>query len=99
MKPLFLPALVLFSMIGFSQSQRPILPVPFPQEDFNSNRPSTSPTSSGQEYRIGPDDLVEVAVFEVPELGGTSRVTASGTISLPLIGPIDVSGRTPQQVE
>jgi polysaccharide export outer membrane protein len=92
-------ALMLFSMSSWGQTQRPIVPVPNFQDDFSSNRPSSAPTSTGQEYRIGPDDLVEVAVFEAPELGGVSRVTASGTISLPLVGPVDVSGRTPQEVE
>jgi polysaccharide export outer membrane protein len=90
---------MLFSMSSWGQTRRPILPVPIFQEDFNSNRPSSAPTSTGQEYRIGPDDLIEVAVFEAPELGGVSRVTASGTISLPLVGPVEVSGRTPQEVE
>ncbi len=91
--------ILLFSILSWGQTQRPILPVPIFQEDFNSNRPSSAPTSTGQEYRIGPDDLIEVAVFEAPELGGVSRVTASGTISLPLVGPVEVSGRTPQEVE
>jgi polysaccharide export outer membrane protein len=92
--------LLLFATPLMGQTQRPPLPIPLPQEDFNSNRPSNTPTSgAGKEYRIGSDDLIEVSVFEVPELGGTSRVTASGAISLPLIGSVDVAGRTPQEVE
>lgn len=87
--------LMLLSVCVWGQSQRPI-----PVEDFISNRPSTGPTSRvGQEYRIGRDDLIEVNVFEVPELAVTNRVTASGTISLPLIGPVHVAGRTPQEIE
>ncbi len=91
--------IMLFSISSWGQTPRPVFPVPIFQEDFSSNRPSSAPTSTGREYRIGPDDLIEVAVFEAPELGGVSRVTASGTISLPLIGPVEVSGRTPQEVE
>src|SRR5262245_27909594 len=78
-------------------------PVPFPQlvpEEFNSNAPSTAPTSlAGEEYRIGKDDLIEVTVFEVPELGAITRVTATGKVSLPLVGSIEASGHTAQEVE
>jgi polysaccharide export outer membrane protein len=91
--------ILLFSILSWGQVPRAVFPVPILQDEFSSNRPSSAPTSTGQEYRIGPDDLIEVAVFEAPELGGISRVTASGTISLPLIGPLEVSGRTPQDVE
>ena len=84
----------------FGQGQLPRLTTPIPQQDFNANMPSNLPTSSGgQEYRIGKDDLIEITVFEVPELGSTPRVTAAGTISLPLIGPIEVAGHTPQELE
>src|SRR5207248_156509 len=76
------------------------LPAPPFQEDFISNRPTNSPSSvTGQEYRIGRDDLIEISVFETPELAATSRVTASGIISMPLLGPVNVSGHTPQEVE
>ncbi len=38
-----------------------------------------------QDYRIGSEDLLEIAVFEVPELSRTVRVSSSGDISLPLL--------------
>ena len=83
-----------------AQGQLPRLSSPIPQEDFITNRPSNTPTSlGGPEYRIGKDDLIEVTVFEVPELGSTPRVTAAGTISLPLIGPLEAAGHTPQELE
>jgi polysaccharide export outer membrane protein len=82
----------------FGRTQQPT--VFFPQEEFNANRPSTTPTSlAGQEYRIGRDDLIEVSVFEVPGLGTVSRVTANGKISLPLMGPVEVADHTVQEIE
>jgi polysaccharide export outer membrane protein len=48
---------------------------------------------------IGKDDLVEVTVFEVPELNSTSRVSAAGLISLPLIGPVDAAGVASHDLE
>jgi polysaccharide export outer membrane protein len=92
--------MLLVSTFSWAQAQRPRLPVPLPQEDFIPNRPSNTPTTSaGKEYRIGKDDLVEVAVFEIPDLAATNRVTASGVISMPLLGPVEVIGHTPQEVE
>ena len=51
-----------------------------------------APVSSG--YRIGPKDLVEIKVFEVPELNIERRVAEEGTINLPLIGDVPVQGLT-----
>lgn len=51
-----------------------------------------APTASG--YRIGPKDLIEVKVFEIPELNVERRVTEFGTLSLPLIGDVPAAGLT-----
>lgn len=52
-----------------------------------------------RDSRIGPDDLLDISVFEAPELNGTVRVSAGGEISLPLLGPIPAAGRTPRELE
>jgi polysaccharide export outer membrane protein len=46
------------------------------------------------DYRIGPKDLLEIRVLEIPELNLERRVTDAGTIDLPLIGQINVAGKT-----
>jgi polysaccharide export outer membrane protein len=43
---------------------------------------------------IGPGDLVDLTVFDVPELVLKVRVDASGGVSLPLIGDLKLAGRT-----
>lgn len=53
----------------------------------------------GAEYRLGPDDLLEITVFDAPELGRTVRVSATGEISLPLLGIVAAAGRTPHELE
>jgi polysaccharide biosynthesis/export protein len=50
--------------------------------------------AGGAGYRIGARDLLEVKVFEVPELNGEQRVAEDGTVSLPLVGDIAVAGLT-----
>jgi polysaccharide export outer membrane protein len=54
-------------------------------------QPEGSPTAG---YRIGPKDLLDIKVFEVPELNIERRVSEEGTISLPLIGDVPVQGLT-----
>jgi polysaccharide export outer membrane protein len=45
-------------------------------------------------YRIGPRDLLDIRVFEMPELNLKVRVSENGTISLPPMGEVNVSGQT-----
>ena len=49
-------------------------------------------------YRVGPKDLIEIKVFEVPELNVELRVSEEGTIDLPLIGHVDVQGLTEGEI-
>jgi polysaccharide export outer membrane protein len=60
-----------------------------------------APTSTTipQEYRIGADDLLDVNVFEAPEMNREVRVSASGEISLPLLGAVQATGMTPRELE
>jgi polysaccharide export outer membrane protein len=46
------------------------------------------------EYVVGPEDLLEVQVYQVPELNTTARIGGDGAITLPVVGPIIVSGLT-----
>ena len=49
-------------------------------------------------YRIGVDDMVQVAVWGRPELGITAPVRPDGMISVPLLGDVKAGGRTPTEV-
>ena len=59
---------------------------------------ATSKVSPG-DYKIGPEDLLEVTVFEVEKLNKTVRVSARGDISLPLLGILKVKGLTATELE
>ena len=51
------------------------------------------------EYLIGPDDVLAVNVWKEPEISRTLPVRPDGNISLPLIGDLKASGRTPTQLQ
>jgi polysaccharide export outer membrane protein len=57
------------------------------------------PQSQDYTYIVGPKDLLEIKVFNVPELNITVRVSEDGTITLPLLGNIKVEGFNRDQLE
>jgi len=67
---------------------------------------ATTQAALGPNYVIGPEDVLEIDVFNVPELstkreggtGGGVRVANDGTITLPLLGRVQAAGLTAQQL-
>lgn len=53
--------------------------------------------NSAGDYTIGPKDLLEIRVLELPEVSGDRRVSESGVIDLPIIGEVPVNGLTTQE--
>jgi polysaccharide export outer membrane protein len=51
------------------------------------------------DYHIGANDLLEISVFQIPELSRTVRVNNQGLISMPLIGIVRAGGMTGQELE
>lgn len=56
-----------------------------------------------EEYQVGPDDVLEISVFEWEEKERTKtlqlRVSELGIISLPTVGPLRVAGRSVQDIQ
>jgi polysaccharide export outer membrane protein len=50
-------------------------------------------------YRIGPNDQIEVQVFNAEDFSGTHRVDESGEIAIPLLGSVMAAGLTPRELE
>jgi polysaccharide export outer membrane protein len=57
-------------------------------------------TRSGEaEYRLGPEDVIEVFVWKEPELTATVVIRPDGRISLPLANELEASGRTASELQ
>jgi polysaccharide export outer membrane protein len=50
-----------------------------------------------EDYRISPADVLEINVFQEPDLKSILRVSNEGTVVFPLIGVVPVGGMTPQE--
>lgn len=60
---------------------------------------AASQSVSARDYRIGPDDVLDITVFEAEELSRSVRVSGGGEISMPLLGVLPVQGKTPVELE
>ncbi|MDQ2980465.1 MAG: polysaccharide export protein, partial [Acidobacteriota bacterium] len=80
---------LVFGLCPFSVAQAPAAPAPVP---------ATVASESIAEYSIGPKDLLEIRVLEVPELNVERRVSDGGFLELPLVGQLSVSGMTATDV-
>jgi polysaccharide export outer membrane protein len=50
-------------------------------------------------YRIGPLDVLDISVFQAPELSKTVEVASNGTVDLPLVGETPAAGRSTYELQ
>jgi polysaccharide biosynthesis/export protein len=56
-------------------------------------------TPGNSAYKIGPQVVLDFSVFKVPYLSRTVQVNDSGTVNLPLVGEVEATGKTSQEIE
>ena len=63
--------------------------------------PTSYPTQQVhlEDTSLGPNDVFDVRVYRQDSMSGEYNVSAEGTISFPLIGVVEVAGKTPRQIE
>ncbi len=59
--------------------------------------PSASDPSS--DYQVGPHDVLEISVYGEEDLSRTTEITSKGTVGMPLVGDIPVTGLTAAEIE
>src|SRR6516165_4828371 len=67
-----------------------------------TDAPQTNPAFANGEatdYRISPQDILQISVFQVNDLNSAVQVSQDGNITLPLIGKAQVAGRTTGEAE
>jgi len=60
---------------------------------------AATPLVFAADYKLGPEDLLKIDVFDHPELSVQTRVSASGYITIPLVGQINVGGMSTRDLE
>jgi polysaccharide export outer membrane protein len=73
-------------------------------ESFNEKIAAMAATAGDLEYTIGPEDLLQVTLFDIENREGDPqrllvRVSSSGAVALPYVGEVQAAGVTPIQLE
>jgi protein involved in polysaccharide export with SLBB domain len=55
--------------------------------------------AAAEEYRIGPEDMLQIKFWQDPVLNTTVRVTQDGKVSLDIVGEIEAAGKTIQDLQ
>ena len=58
-------------------------------------KPAPQAPALNDEYRLGPGDKLRIEVYKDPQLSQSVQVRPDGKITLPLIGDVEATGRTP----
>jgi len=107
----FLPRRTLAILLAASSIAAPALaqtPTPtssFPSATAQSSTPTATPLASqsmlypGEDFLLGPGDLIAVRVFLQPDYQATVRLTPDGAVELPFIGSVALSGLTIRQAQ
>jgi polysaccharide export outer membrane protein len=88
---------------GAEQPASQAVPASTPTTDPTPANPAGNPdspsvSSTDPNYALGPEDVVQIEVFNVPELKQKVRVAADGQIAVPLIGRVPAAGLTTEQL-
>jgi polysaccharide export outer membrane protein len=60
---------------------------------------SPKPAGPGRAYILGTGDVIRVTVFQQVDMTTETRIAETGTVTFPLIGPVDVGGGTAKEAE
>lgn len=85
--PQFLSALIVLVSALQVPAPAPVLPQPTPSAQASLS------------YIIGPSDVLGIKVFDEASLSGPYNVDSDGSITFPLVGRVEVMGKTVRDVE
>lgn len=63
------------------------------------NKRAPEANAGPSEYRLGPEDVIDVFVWKEPDLSTTVVIRPDGRISLPLANELEASGKTTVQLQ
>jgi len=97
LRVLCLVILVLFPAVLVAQDATPSppppapAPAPAPQEGAPASLPGYAASDS---YILKPNDYIRITVFQEDDLLTETRISKSGYINFPLLGPVKLEGKT-----
>ena len=65
------------------------------KDDADKKKAPQAPAAITDEYRVGPGDKLRIEVYKDEQLSQSVQVRPDGKITLPLVGDMEATGRTP----
>jgi polysaccharide export outer membrane protein len=103
---LALPAMGMLALLlsaAWGQDNSAAKSEPVQQARLTTDNPVPSGTSAKangkDQYHIGNDDVLTINVWKEPDVSRSVPVRSDGKISLPLIGEVQATGKTPKELE
>jgi polysaccharide export outer membrane protein len=84
---------------GVASNFSPVLPLSGAPEASPAKGPEAPEEPWEQEYTVQPEDVLQITVFEEPDLTTKVRVSRAGQIVFPMLGQVSVSGLTVSEVQ
>jgi polysaccharide export outer membrane protein len=91
-------AALLLVVALLAQAPPPASPAPAAETPPAAGQAATTPPSSA-DYQVGPGDVLDVTVYDNPELSRIPTVQTNGAISYPLLGEVQVAGLTVAEIQ
>jgi polysaccharide biosynthesis/export protein len=66
--------------------------------DGDKKQPPRLPSPSSDDYKLGPGDKLRVEVYKDAQLSQSVQIRPDGKITLPLVGDIEATGKTPLEL-
>lgn len=90
---LWLPALTALAQTGMS------MPPTVPLQSEDNGHSGAAVQSGNRDYRLSPDDMIGIQVYQNPDLTVDARISDGGAITYPLLGSVQLGGLTIAEAE
>ena len=88
-------SLLLTALLVFAGSAQAQTSAPSGASEF----PVSASMITNADYRLAPRDLVQFQVYNQPDMTTAQRVTANGDLRFPLVGTVNLAGKTLREAE
>lgn len=97
-RPILMGLLACMALASCSANRGPRADIPYATNEAPLLSQATINELSQSAYYLGPNDELDISVFQVPDLSREYRINDQGFIDLPLLGAVEAAGFTELQL-
>jgi polysaccharide export outer membrane protein len=85
-------------LLGLAMAN-PVGPGPETTRVAQGTSPSPAPNQTASAYVVGPGDVLDVSVLDQPDVSRSTTVQPDGRFTMPLLGDVEVAGKTIAEIQ